>query len=103
MSKSNHLLHSFLSSVITVLYMAVVILLMSFGSRFFGQGVLGGVAVLLLFVLSATVVGSLVLGKPVLVYLDGRKKEAVIFLFYNVGWLFLWLTALLLGLALWNR
>ncbi|MFA4937084.1 MAG: hypothetical protein WC575_02215 [Patescibacteria group bacterium] len=45
---------------------------------------LGPVAFLLLFVVSATIVGLLVLGKPVTLFLEGFKKEAVRLLFYTV-------------------
>lgn len=45
------------------------------------------IAMLMLFVVSATITGSLVLGKPIMLYLDGAKKEAVKMLFYTVGWL----------------
>lgn len=42
---------------------------------------------LLLFVISATVTGFLILGKPITLYLDGAKKEAFRFLAMTVGWL----------------
>lgn len=38
-----------------------------------------------LFVLSVTVMGLLFLGKPLTLYLDGQKKEAVRFFFSTVG------------------
>lgn len=44
---------------------------------------------LLLLILSATVTGSLVLGRPILWYLDGKKKEAVSLFVATVGFLFL--------------
>ena len=50
-------------------------------------GVLGFVIFLLLFVLSAAVMGILILGKPVLLYLDNKKKESVALLLYTIGWL----------------
>jgi hypothetical protein len=49
----------------------------------------GPVAFLLLFVLSAAIVGALVLGKPALLYLDGEKKEALRTFFYTLGFLLL--------------
>ena len=49
----------------------------------------GPVAFLLLFVLSATIVGALVLGRPILLYLDGEKKEALRTFFYTLGFLLL--------------
>lgn len=51
---------------------------------------------LMLFVLSASVVVSLVAGKPLMLYLDGRKKEVVTLLGYMILFLFL---LYLVGLA----
>ncbi len=58
----------------------------------------GPVALLLIFVVSATIVGSLVLGKPILLYLDGEKKAALKLLLYTV--IFLALIAAILILVL---
>ena len=44
---------------------------------------------LLLFVTSAAVTGYLVVGRPALMYLEGKKKEAVNVLIYTIGILFL--------------
>ena len=38
---------------------------------------------LMLFVFSALLTGYLVLGKPIMMYVDGQKKEAVRLLFYT--------------------
>ncbi len=74
-------------------YVFLVALFMSNANRIFGKGdnMLTGVAMLLLFVVSAAVTGSLVLGKPALMYLEGAKKEAVLLLGYTIAWLFAWL------------
>ena len=37
-----------------------------------------------IFILSALITGSLVLGKPILLYLDGQKKEGITLLFYTM-------------------
>ena len=47
------------------------------------------VAMLLLFVSSAAITGFLVFGKPVMLYIDGKKREAVSLLVYTIGILFL--------------
>ncbi len=52
-------------------------------------GVLGAVMMLLLFVLSATVVGALVLGKPILLYFENKKQEALSLFLATTGWLFI--------------
>lgn len=68
-----------INSLGTAAYVALVAAIMTRGEQVFGSatGVLGGAAILLLMVLSALVVGSLVLAKPLMLYLDGSKKEAV--------------------------
>lgn len=53
-----------------------------------------GMAFLMMFVLSAAVVGSLIIGKPIFLYIDGKKKEAVNLLLYTILSLFI-LTALI--------
>lgn len=47
------------------------------GKLFEDSAPLGPAMFLLLFVVSAAIAGSLVFGKPVLLYLAGEKKEAV--------------------------
>lgn len=75
-----------INSLGTAIYIALVAILMTKANQIFGQatGILGGMSVLLLFTLSALIVGSLILGKPIMLYLDGAKKEAVKLLFYEI-------------------
>ena len=47
--------------------------------------VLAPIMMLSLLVFSAALVGALIFGKPILWYLDGKKKEAVSLLFYTLG------------------
>jgi hypothetical protein len=47
------------------------------------------IAMLLLFVCSAAITGFLVFGKPVMLYLDGKKREAISLLGYTIGMLVL--------------
>ncbi|MFA6917864.1 MAG: hypothetical protein WC285_03455 [Candidatus Gracilibacteria bacterium] len=44
---------------------------------------------LMLFVFSAALTGTLILGKPILLYLEGKKKESVSLLAYTLGIFFL--------------
>lgn len=46
------------------------------------------IAFLLLFMFSALVTGGLVLGKPIMLYLDGQKKDGVKLFFYTSASLF---------------
>jgi len=57
----------------------------------------------MLFVLSATVVGSLVFGRPVYLYFEGKKKEAVALFLYTASFLALITFSVLLGLALFGN
>ena len=43
---------------------------------------------LMLFVVSATITGSLILGRPIYLYLNDQKKEGILFLIYTIAWLF---------------
>lgn len=80
---------SLLNALGTLVYIAIVASIMQNGDRIFGEmeNYIGPIAFLLLFTLSAIVVGSLVLGKPILLYLDGKKKEAVQLFFQTAAWI----------------
>ena len=82
--------YSFVHSAGVLVYVFLVALLMNYGEQIFGSmnNLTGPIAFLLLFVLSALIVGMLVLGKPVILYLDGKKKEAIQLLLYTVFWIF---------------
>lgn len=62
--------------------------------------VLGPVAFLSTFVFLAALMGVLIFGKPILWYLDGRKKEAVQLVFYTLGSLLVILVLVFLALLL---
>jgi hypothetical protein len=91
--KSLALLHA----LCTAIYVSLVALFMQNGERIFGKmdNLFGPVAILLIFVLSAAVTGSLVLGRPILMYLDNRKAEALKMFFYTLGWLFVILAVII--------
>lgn len=46
------------------------------------------IAMLMLFVFSAALTGFLVFGRPILMYLDGKKKDALSLLFWTLVFLF---------------
>ena len=79
-----------INSLGIAVYIILVTLIMQNGQRFFGNmnEIIGISAFLLLFVLSAAVVGSLILSKPIMLYIDGQKKEAVKLLIYTILILF---------------
>ena len=75
-----------LNALATLAYVAVVGLFMSHASVIFGpkDTAFTPVAVLMLLVFSAALMGILVFGQPVLWYLDGKKKEALSLLGYTM-------------------
>ncbi len=87
--KTNIIGRAVLHAIATAVYVGLVALLMSNAEQLFGkqENFWGPLAFLLLFVLSATITGSLVLGRPFLLYLDGKKEEAVKFFLLTVGFL----------------
>lgn len=89
MKNSKLIFYSFVNSLGVLAYVIAVALIMQNGGKVFGKtnNLLGSIVFLLLFVISATIVGTLVLGRPILLYLDGLKKEAVKLFSFTVGWL----------------
>ena len=55
---------------------------------------------LLLFVVSAVVSGALILGQPILLYLSGKKGEAIKLFFFILGWLVIFLLVAFFSLIL---
>jgi len=84
-------LSALLSALGVAVYVAAVAWLMTNAEKIFGkmQNFLGPVAFLMLFVLSAAVVGALIVGRPALLYFDNRKAEAVKMFGWTIGWLLL--------------
>jgi hypothetical protein len=64
------------------------------------NGFIGIPLMLLLLIVSATITGSLVLGRPIMLYIDGDKKEAVKFLVSTIVWLLLILVVYLVSLVI---
>lgn len=84
-----------------LIYVFLLSTFMNQANSWFGaedQDVVTPVAVLMLFIFSALITGGLVLGKPVMLYLDGKKKEGIKLLFFTGVSLFIFmvLTFLLL-------
>ncbi len=80
-----------MNSLGATVYTGVVAIFIFNAEKIFGNKpdtFLAPLAMLLLFVLSAAVVGGLVLGKPILLYLDGEKKAGVKLFLHSLAWLF---------------
>jgi hypothetical protein len=89
---------SFLHSLGVVLYVTLVATIMHNGNAWFGKEdtMLTTITVLLLACISAATVGSLVFGYPVIMFLNGQKKEGVTMAMMTIGWLIVELFAVLL-------
>jgi len=80
------------NSAATALYIVLVALFLFYvGENKIGQedSVLIPIFMLMLLVFSAALTGTFVLGKPVLLYLDGKKKESINLLVCTLGIFFL--------------
>lgn len=91
MPKTSIIKYALANGLWTALYVIIIGAFFFSAKNIFGSGpdnMLIPVAMLLLFVFSAALTGGLVLGRPVLWYLDGRKNEAVKLFAYTLAVLF---------------
>ncbi len=75
-------------SALAVLYVAVVATIMRNAQQLFGGGkdsALAPIGILMLLVVSAATMGMLIFGKPVMLYIDGKKREAVAMAVCTIG------------------
>jgi len=97
MKKSGYFLKSLINSAGVFVYVSAVVWLLSNAEWIFGKAskydYLVPVFMLLLFVVSATITGLLVLGRPILLFLNKQKREAFIMLFSTLAWLVFFLIA----------
>lgn len=100
--KKNPIIYALGCALGETAYILLVALLIKDGEKIFGNntGILGIILSLLLLVVSAAISGALVLGKPILLYLEGKKKEAVNFFRFTLGWLLLFLVLIFVILAI---
>ncbi|MFA5954065.1 MAG: hypothetical protein WC817_00825 [Patescibacteria group bacterium] len=101
--KRNPVIVGLASAVAVTVYVGLVASLLFNGEQLFGSGrsFVIPFTMLLLFVLSAAVVGSLVLGRPVYLYFEGQKKEGIALLISTIIWLFVFtFTALLVNFVI---
>ena len=87
MNKNATLKTGLINALIATAYIAVVALVITNGESLFGKNdsVLNGMLFLLLFVISAAVMGVTIFGRPIMWYLDGQKKEAVRLVSYTLA------------------
>jgi hypothetical protein len=76
-------------AAVAVLYIVVVATIMRNAEKLFGgkgpDNILAPIGILLLLVVSAATMGILVFGKPVMLYIDGKKREAVMMLVSTIA------------------
>jgi hypothetical protein len=77
------------------IYISLVATLLFIVQKLFGEkpdpAIVAPIAFLLLLVISASISGALILGKPLTLYLDGKKKDAIALFGFTVAWLILFL------------
>ncbi len=93
MSNSKIIFRSLAHAVGVVVYVLFINLFFSNAEKIFGKEdpALVPMAMLLLFVFSAALTGALVLGKPILLYLDNQKNDAIKMFLYTTGWIFVFI------------
>lgn len=93
--------YALLDAIWTAVYVALVASFMAFAGQYAPKedGFLTPVAMLMLLVLSVAIVGSLIFGRPIMWYVDGKKKDALKLLFWTLG-IFFVLTVLVFALMI---
>jgi hypothetical protein len=93
--------HSLLHALMATGYVMLVSFIMQHADRLLGpdKTILAPVSVLMLFTLSAAVMASLVFGRPLMLYLDGKKKDAVKMAGGTIGFLAL-ITLLIIAFSI---
>ncbi len=93
---------SLINSLGVLVYVFVISQLLFSGEKIFGKmkTIWAPFTFLLLFVVSAAIVGLLIFGRVAHLYLNDHKKEAIKLLFCTIGWLFLATIIILLVLIL---
>ena len=84
--------YALINSVGTALYIILIVSFMYLGVKgIFGreETILIPIAMLMLFVFSAAFTGALVFGRPIMWYLDGKKRQALSLIFYTLGFFLL--------------
>jgi len=104
MKKSKLLLYSLFHSLGVLFYVLAISWFLSNGEKIFNKtgkadSFLAPAVMLILLVISATITGTLVLGRPLLLYLENQKVEAIKMLSYTIAWLVIIAMIILFGLA----
>jgi len=106
MTNSSLFKRGMLHAFAVLVYVFLLVFFISNISKWFGandQGIIAPIAALMLFVLSALVTGGLVLAKPIMLYIDKQKKEALKLLFFTGLGIFILLIVIFLILLILNN
>jgi len=90
---------SLVNALGTVAYIALIAWFFFNGEKWLGNkpdNFFMPMLMLLLLVISATITGALVLGKPIQLFLENHKKDAITMLFTTLAWLFVFSLTILL-------
>lgn len=88
--KKDILKYACINSLLTAGYIWLVASFLFYGPQYFDfagkpDTVFAPIMILMLFVFSAAITATLVMGRPVLWYLDGKKREAVSLFLYTLA------------------
>ncbi|HEY9700962.1 MAG TPA: hypothetical protein V6C58_00855 [Allocoleopsis sp.] len=84
--------YALMSALATGLYVVLIAIFMDVLESYFSNTpdtILAPIFMLLLLIFSAAFTGSLVFARPVLWYLDDKKKDAISLLYWTIGFLFI--------------
>jgi hypothetical protein len=92
---------TFRNTALAAVYIFLVSQIMQHGDEWFGKEdkFLTPFVVLLLFSLSASVVGGLMMGQAIILVIEGKRTEGIRAAVYSVGWLALYTLLGVLALA----
>ncbi len=86
MKKSKLVLRGIIQAIGVFAYIFLLSAFMYKANNWLGgddQELIAPILALLIFVFSALITGSLVLAKPIMLYIDGQKKDGIKLLFYT--------------------
>lgn len=89
------------NTTLAVIYILTVVLIMENGNKLFGNNsnnIIGALFMLILFSLSAAVVGGLVFGKSIMLFFEKKMSEGLKSAIYSICWLGIYLIITLIGL-----
>jgi hypothetical protein len=83
------LANTFRNTILAAMYVFIVTQIMQNAEKWMGEGnqIIGPFVFLMLFCLSAAVVGGLVLGEGIWLFINNKKSDSIKAIIYSIGWL----------------